>query len=267
VKNGSGGLKKLRFSVVAPNFNEMPHIQDMFLESLVHQTFKDFEVIIVDGDSNDGSRETIELYRSFLDITLITDTKRNIGYIRNLGAHKAKGELMVQSSSDIELPQNCLERLDKEFKKRHDLISLGGRTVPTGEGSSILCWLAYAGFDTLRWAFTTSIIPPNKRKFRPAGNFLCIPLNLFWELGGYPEVTINEDGLFGYRVDAYTKETGKRAEFRLDYSVKHNVKRFAEKGALGAIKFYSYTLALMFPWLSRWTKKIEEESAKEFADR
>jgi len=49
--------------------------------------------------------------------------------------------------------------------------------------------------------------------------------------------------------------------------VRHNVKRFKEKGAIGAIKFYSYTLALMFPWLGRFTKKQEEESAKEFADR
>ena len=76
----------MRFSIVAPNYNEMPHIQNMFLDSLVNQTFKEFEVIIVDGNSDDGSRETIELYRSFLDIILITNTRRNIGYIRNVGA-------------------------------------------------------------------------------------------------------------------------------------------------------------------------------------
>ena len=257
----------MRFSIVAPNFNEMPFIQNMFLESLVYQTFKDFEVILVDGDSDDGSREIIELYRNFLDIKLITDDRRNIGYIRNVGAHAAKGELMVQTSSDIELPKDCLERLDREFSQRKDLAAIGGRTVPTGEGNGVLCWLAYAGFDTLRWLYSTSIIPENNRKFRPAGNFLCIPLDLFWEIGGYPEVRINEDGLFGYQMDDYVRKTGKRAEFRLRYSVKHNVKRFKEKGALGAIKFYSYTLALMFPWLSRFTKKIEEESAIEFSKR
>ena len=257
----------MRFSVVAPNFNEMPHIRDMFLESLLNQTFRDFEVVIVDGGSDDGSLGVIEDYYDKLRIIIIDDGKRNIGYIRNVGAHIAKGELMVQTSSDIELPRDCLERLDREFRNRQDLVALGGRTIPTGEGKGILCWLAYAGFDTLRWFYTTSIIPLNSRKFRPAGNFLCIPLHLFWELGGYPEVRINEDGLFGYQVDDYVRKTGKRAEFRLGYSVKHNVKRFKEKGALGAIKFYSYTLALMFPWLSRFTKELEEESAKEFADR
>ena len=257
----------MRFSVVAPNFNEMPHIRDMFLESLVNQTFKDFEVIIVDGGSDDGCIEAIKEYYDRLKITIKEDGKRNIGYIRNVGAHIAKGELMVQTSSDIELPRDCLERLDREFRNRYDLCALGGRTIPHGEGNGVLCWLAYAGFDTLRWFYTTSVIPLNRRKFRPAGNFLCIPLDLFWELGGYPEVRINEDGLFGYQVDDYVRKTGKKAEFRLRYSVKHNVKRFKEKGALGAIKFYSYTLALMFPWLSRFIKELEEESAKEFADR
>lgn len=257
----------MRFSVIAPNFNEMPHIQDMFLESLVNQTFKEFETIIVDGGSDDGSLDAIEKYQDKLKITVIDDGKRNIGYIRNVGAHIAKGELMVQTSSDIELPKDLLERLDREFRNRYDLVALGGRTIPTGEGNGVLCCLAYAGFDTLRWLFTHSIVPLNSRKFRPAGNFLCIPLAIFWELGGYPEVRINEDGLFGYQVDDYVRKTGKRAEFRLRYSVKHNVKRFKAKGALGAIKFYSYTLALLFPWLSRFTKELEEESAKEFADR
>lgn len=257
----------MRFSVVAPNFNEMPHFQDMFLESLVKQTFKDFEVIIVDGGSDDGSIAVLYEYYDKLDITIMQDRKRNIGYIRNIGAYEAKGELMFQTSADVELPKDILERLDREFRNRNDLAALGGRIIPTGEGNGILCWLAYAGFDLLRWFYTTSIIPLNGRKFRPSGNFLCIPLSLFWELGGYPEVRINEDGLFGYQVDDYVRKSGKRAEFRLGYSVKHNVKRFKAKGALGAIKFYSYTLALMFPWLNRFTKDLEEESAREFADR
>lgn len=256
----------MRFSIVAPNFNEMPHIQDMFLESLTKQTFKDFEVIIVDGGSDDGSLKASKEYFGKLDITTILDTKRNIGYIRNVGALASRGELMVQTSSDIALPSNCLERLDKEFR-RQNLVAIGGRTNPTGPGNGILCVLAYTGFDTLRWFYTNPLMPNKWRKFRPAGNFLCIPIEIFHKLEGYPEVKINEDGLFGYKIDSYVREHDLRAEFRLDYSVKHNVKRFAEKGGWGAIKFYLYVLALMFPWLSRWTKKIEEESAEEFANR
>ncbi len=256
----------MRFSVIAPNYNEMPHIRDMFLESLTKQTFKDFEVIIVDGGSDDGSLEASKDYSKKLDLLTILDTKRNIGYIRNVGAQAARGELMIQTSSDVALPKNCLERLDKEFK-RQDLIAIGGRTSPTGPGSGILCMAAYTGFDILRWFFTNPLMPNRWRKFRPAGNFLCMPLELFKKMEGYPEVKINEDGLFGYKIDSYVREHDQRAEFRLDYSVKHNVKRFAAKGGWGAIKFYIYVLALLFPWLSRWTKKIEEESAEEFANR
>ena len=71
MNGGSGENPKMRFSIVAPNFNEMPHIQDMFLESLIDQTFKDFEVIIVDGGSDDGSREICNLYHKELDLVFI----------------------------------------------------------------------------------------------------------------------------------------------------------------------------------------------------
>jgi glycosyltransferase involved in cell wall biosynthesis len=260
------GVSKTRISVVAPNWNEMPYFRDMFLESLANQTFKDFEVIIVDGGSIDGSLEAIEPYYDKFPINWIVDETHNIGYIRNVGAYHAKGDLMVQTSSDIAFPPDLLERINNEFESRPDLIALGGRTIPTGD----ISWVpkfAYWGFDHLRWLFTHSWMPVKHRKMRPAGNFLCIYSSLFFFLGKYPEVKINEDGLFGYKIDEYCKLSRKIAEFRRDFKVDHHVKRFEQKSGIQGILFYIYVFGLFFPWLRGILKPFEERSALEFSTR
>lgn len=256
----------MRISVVAPNRNEMPYFRDMFLESLANQTFKDFEVIIVDGGSKDGSLEAIEPYLDLFPIKWVVDETHNIGYIRNVGAYHVRGDLMLQTSSDIALPPDLLENLNKEFESRPKLIALGGRTVPVGD----ISWvpkLAYWCFDHLRWLFTHSWLPLNWRKMRPAGNFLCINSSLFFFLGKYPEVKINEDGLFGYKIDEYCQLSQLTAEFRRDYKVIHHVKRFEQKSGIQGLLFYIYVFGLFFPWLRGILKPFEERSAEAFSTR
>lgn len=255
-----------RFSIVAPNWNEMPHLTGMFLESLVEQSCRDFEVIIVDGGSTDGSRHAAAEYVPLLNLKWLEDETRNIGYIRNLGARHARGELILQSSADIRFEPGFLQRLHAEFDYRPKLVAIGGRTIPVGEGSGWICRLAYWGFDRLRAFYTWKWLPEKHRKFRPAGNFMCIYRELFWLLNGYPEVKINEDGLFGYRVDDYVRETGLRAQFSLKYGVEHNIKRFKAGGVSGVL-FYLYVLRNFFPWFDRWLKPLEEKRAEQFSTR
>jgi glycosyltransferase involved in cell wall biosynthesis len=238
----------------------------MFLESLSQQTFKQFEVIIVDGGSDDGWLDAVHGYELRLNIRWITDLKKNIGYIRNVAAKHARGDIMLQTSTDIRFEPDLLDRLDREFCRRPELVALGGKTMPVGRGAGHLSKLAYWGFDSLRAFFTSKFLPNRWRKFRPAGNFLAIYRSLFWELGGYPEVRINEDGLFGYSVDDYVRETGLRASFSLDYGVEHNVKRWEKSGIKGLL-FYIYVLANFFPILEPVLKPLEEKRAEQFSTR
>lgn len=56
----------MKFSIVIPALNEENYIGTL-LDSLVGQEFKDFEVFVVDGDSEDGTRKVVESYMSKLD--------------------------------------------------------------------------------------------------------------------------------------------------------------------------------------------------------
>lgn len=259
-------MKKItRFSIVAPNWNEMPHFT-YFLDSLVSQTFKDFEVIIVDGGSTDSSISEIRKFKDKLDIKCIIDETHNIGYIRNVGSIHSKGDIIFQTSSDVVFPFDLLQKINEEFIDDPELMALGGRTKPIGN-IDWLAKLAYWGFDHLRWLFTLGIIPLKHRKMRPAGNFLCIYRELLRHIGGYPNAKINEDGLLGYRIDEYGRESGLRAKFSRTLGVDHYIKRFEKNGTVKSLIFYSYVLANMFPMLEPLFRKRMEKSADIFSTR
>lgn len=256
-----------RISVVVPNLNEAKYLRK-FLMSLVHQEYRDFEIIMVDGGSTDGSLEIAEEFSEDLlrgRLFVVVDRKRNIGYIRNCGSEYAAGELLFHTSSDVMLDPWLLWDVNMAFDDLR-LIALTGRTKPVG--SQVLCHVAYQSFDLLRWFFT--VLPGSLRKFRPGGNFLAVRRNVFMKLAGFPQVQINEDGLLGQKIDEFLaapRGSWAHVKFNLRLCVHHHVKRFEQRGSIKTILFYLYVLGNMVPMLKPLLYKLEAHSAEIFKDR
>lgn len=252
-------------SIVVPNLNEERFL-GKFLSSLAAQSFKDFELIIVDGGSTDGSRKVVDRFQELhpeMCIAKLINEKRNIGFIRNFGSECARGELLFHTSSDVMLDPWILERVSKKFAGDPWLISLTARTKPVC--SRILPHIAYQGFDLMRWLF--SKLPGSLKKYRPGGNFFVIKRDIFWRVGGFPEVCINEDGLLGQKIDELLVKIPRKVRFDLGMCVHHHVKRFEEGGSLKTILFYLYVLGNLFPMLKPFFYKIERHSAEIFKSR
>ena len=258
--------EKMRFSIVAPNLNEMPYIKNLFLDSLSNQTFKDFEIIIIDGGSTDESIDAIESYQERLNVKVLIDKTRNIGYIRNVGCKVAAGEILLNTSTDVWFDPSFLKRLDLFYEEHPKLCALGGKTLPLGSHVPIISRLGYGAFDLLRFLMTCRFMPI--KKLRPTGNFLSIKKSVFDEVGGYPEVRINEDGLLGYKLDRYwLREKHKSCIFSLKFAIHHHVKRFEKRGGITGIFFYLYVFGLIFPFLKPLLDPIERISGEKFSTR
>lgn len=91
-----------RFSVLIPAYNREDCIQQT-IDSVLAQTFKDYELIVIDDGSTDG---TNNLLRSYGDkIKLIQQANQGPEVARNLGASQANGEyLALLDSDDLFLP-------------------------------------------------------------------------------------------------------------------------------------------------------------------
>lgn len=154
----------MKISVVVPNLNEEKRLPYL-LSSLRHQKFNDFELIVVDGGSTDSSRKIIDQDRGYYDITGLINTTRNIGYIRNIGARRARGDLLLFTNSDAVLPSQLLLAIRLYFTLDLQLLALSGRTIPYDGG--FLCFAGYYCFDLLR-----AFMARRLGRFSPSGNFL-----------------------------------------------------------------------------------------------
>ena len=98
-----------KISVVVVNFNGKRFLDDC-LSSLSVQTYRDYEVIVVDNASQDGSVEHI---RSRFPWARIVENKVNLGSTggNNSGIREAEGEYIVTLNNDTRVEKDFLERL------------------------------------------------------------------------------------------------------------------------------------------------------------
>lgn len=245
--------------MIAPTLNEEVNIQ-RFLDSLFNQTFKDFEVIIVDGGSTDRSYQLLAKYSMVLRLFTVVDRTRNFGYIRNLGAKYAKGNIMLHCNTDNYLEPRLLEKLVELYNQNPNVVSIGGRIYPVG--TSLFGHLSYQCFDFIRWLFTC--FPKPFIKYRPSGNFMSVRSKVFWDVGGHPEVEANEDGLFGQKLDGYIKKNHKTVIFSLKLYMGHDIKKFRQMGNVQAILFYFYIFGNYLPFLKSLLDPIQRNANSVF---
>lgn len=105
------------FSIVIPIYNVARYIERGF-ESLKEQTFRDFEVILVDDGSTDGSRELCEKLAARHDfVSLYSQPNSGSGPARNLGISKAKGKYVTFFDIDDVLRPSALNTI---YEALHD---------------------------------------------------------------------------------------------------------------------------------------------------
>lgn len=114
--------KNQLISIIIINYNGKKWIKKCF-DSLKNQTFKNFEVIVVDNNSSDNSIEQIKNYYSFVKII---QSKKNLGFAggNNLGIKNANGQLILLLNYDTWFKNDFIERLYKEFISNNvDIVS------------------------------------------------------------------------------------------------------------------------------------------------
>jgi len=115
-----------RVSVIVPTCNRRSDLKRC-LNSLMEQTFQDFEIIVIDNGSTDG---TVELLKNYPAIVIKNDTK-NLSHLFNLGWRNASGDIIAYLNDDAEVEKQWLEIIIDTFRRFKKAGTVGGPTVAT----------------------------------------------------------------------------------------------------------------------------------------
>lgn len=114
-----------RVSIIIPAYNVEEYIEEM-LESVQDQTFVDYEVIIINDGSTDGTKLIIdEFCKNDNRFRSYTQENQGVSSARNKGLDLANGEFVVFYDSDDTIPQRSLEFMYYTAKKRHAELVIG----------------------------------------------------------------------------------------------------------------------------------------------
>ena len=133
--------KKLKASVVIPNYNSEKYIIGT-LESLNNQTFKDFEVIVVDDGSTDKSAKLIKDFYSKFSLIVIKQKNSGPASARNLGAKNSKTNIIIFLDSDCVPYPDFIEEMIKPFKNK-EIVGVHGMYVTKNKNSFIARYIGY----------------------------------------------------------------------------------------------------------------------------
>lgn len=114
----------IKISVIIPNYNHAPYLNER-IDSVLKQTFQNFEIIILDDCSTDNSREIIESYRGNQKISKIIYNEYNSGSTFNQwkkGINEAEGEYIWLAESDDVAEPGFLETLISGINRNNNIV-------------------------------------------------------------------------------------------------------------------------------------------------
>ena len=108
------------FSVIIPIYNTKKHLHQC-IKSVLNQKYKDFEIVLVNDCSTDGSLDVCNSYKNNKQIKTIHNQKNyGAGLSRNKGIDVASGTYLIFLDSDDYLYQGCFQGLEKLIKKNKE---------------------------------------------------------------------------------------------------------------------------------------------------
>ena len=172
------------------------------LESLAQQTFKDFEVIIVEDGSTKTCKDVCDQFAGILPLHYYFKDNSGPGQSRNYGAERANGNWLIVLDSDVVLPPNYLAAANSTLypiDSTLDCDAWGGPDAAHPSFTPVQKAISYS----MTSFFTTGGIRGGKAKldkFYPRSYNMGIRRAVYQELGGFSKMRFGEDIDFSYRI-------------------------------------------------------------------
>jgi glycosyltransferase involved in cell wall biosynthesis len=249
------------FSIIIPLYNRPQEIKEL-LETLTLQTYRQFEVLVIEDGSKDDAAEIVKSFADKLDVKYFVKENTGQGFTRNYGFVRATGDYFIIFDSDCLIPGDYLQIVNDSLNTDH-LDAYGGPDDSHPSFTPIQKAISHA----MTSPFTTGGIRGNKKgigQFHPRSFNMGISRKVWEKAGGFIVTRSGEDLEYSIRVYSMGFKIGlipeakvyhkRRTDFLKFYKQLHffgrariNVYKFFPK-SLKLVHFFPafFTLSLLF---------------------
>ncbi len=224
-------MKSTQYSFIIPTLNEEKFLP-LLLDSLVCQTEKNFEVIVVDGKSQDKTQEIANTYKKKFPITILESPIASLPFQRNLGASNAKGSWLIFADADTVFLPYFLSRCHQYIDAKNPRV-LATWFSPDSE----------VGGDTIITLFANISLELSLLIHRPItpGPLTIVSREAFDKVHGYDEThAFGEDYDFGLRLD----KAGERVHVLRETVAIWSLRRMRKEGKISVVQKYAASAAV-----------------------
>ena len=186
-----------KYSIIIPIYNR-PEELDELLSTLLDQSFKDFEVVVVEDGSTNDCLHVVKKYDQQLSIHYYKKENGGQGFARNYGYERANGEFLIVFDSDCLIPSHYLQNVD-DYLQVNEVDAFGG---PDAAHDSFTV-TQKAINHVMTSLFTTGGIRGNKKHvgtYHPRSFNMGISRKVWEETNGYIIPFMGEDMEFSTRI-------------------------------------------------------------------
>ena len=119
-------------SLIMPTINRYDEIY-LLMDSLKRQTYKKFELIVIDQNNNDKVWDIVKNYTEDIDIKYVKSDKPGLSLNRNIGIDMAKGQIIGFPDDDCIYEDDTLEKVTTFFNKNQDYRLYSCKTMDTNK--------------------------------------------------------------------------------------------------------------------------------------
>lgn len=185
------------YSAIIPLYNRPDEIEEL-LESLTHQEYTNFEVVIIEDGSVKDAKEIVANFQDKLQIQYHFKENGGQGFARNVGFEIAKGDYFVIFDSDAIIPPHYFKAVE-EYLNQSYVDAFGGPDAAHESFTPVQKAISYS----MTSLFTTGGIRGREKhvgQFHPRSFNMGLSREVYEKVGGFVITRMGEDIEFSIRI-------------------------------------------------------------------
>src|SRR5476651_1316401 len=236
------------FSIIIPLYNRPQEIKEL-LETLVAQTYKQFEVLVIEDGSVHDAPDIVKSFEDKINVRYFVKPNAGQGFARNFAFERANGDYFIIFDSDVLVPENYLQIVNKSLTTNW-LDAYGGPDDAHPSFTPIQKAISYSMTSPL----TTGGIRGGKKgigKFHPRSFNMGISRQVWEKAGGFIITRLGEDIEYSIRIHSMGFKIGLIHEAKVYHKRRTNFLKFYKqlhffgRARINVYKFFPMELKLI----------------------